>query len=128
MDEPSCNRRIYYTRSIDALSRSRNRRTAEENEYLPLSAAGRPRISRRSTSEYEETAAVTSPSVSAMGGGPPTEEPPPAYEELFPEQPPRRSGLPELPTSGLNVRLESTVGSEEWVTEDEEDQERGPTT
>ena len=65
-----------------------------------------------------------------MGGGPPTEEPPPAYEELFPEQPPRRSGLPELPTSGLNVRLESTVavGSEEWVTEDEEDRERGPTT
>ena len=119
---------LYCFRSIDALSRSRNRRTAEENEYLPLSAAGRPRISRRSTSEYEETAAVTSPSVSAMGGGPPTEEPPPAYEELFPEQQPRRSGLPELPTSGLNVRLESRVGSEEWVTEDEEDQERGPTT
>ena len=69
MDEPSCNRRIYYPRSIDALSRSRNRRTAEENEYLPLSA-GRPRLSRRSTSEYEETAAVTTPSVSAAGGPP----------------------------------------------------------
>ena len=60
------------------MSRSRSRRTAEENEYLPLSAAGRPRLSRRSTSEYEETAAVTSPSSgSAVGGGPPTEEPPP---------------------------------------------------
>ena len=110
--------RLYCFRSIDALSRNRNRRTAEENEYLPLSAAGRTRLSRRSTSEYEETAAVTSPSTSAVGGGPPTEEPPPAYEELFPEQP------RNLASSGLQVRLES----EEWVTEDEDNVNRGQTT
>ena len=63
-----------------------------------------------------------------MGGGPPTEEPPPAYEELFPEQPqtgrqhPRTasSPLPDLPSSGFQVRLESTIGPEEWVTEDQE--------
>ena len=68
---------------------------------------------------------MTSPSVSAMGGGPPTEEPPPAYEELFPEQQSRRSGgLPEIPSSALQVRLELTVTSEERVSEDEEDDDQ----
>ena len=63
---------------------------------------------------------MTSPSPgSAMGGGPPTEEPPPAYEELFPQTGRQLPENSDLPSSGFQVRLESRIGPEEWVAEDQ---------